>query len=459
MSIVKSAYAALPTSAQNAAVTTYGAYWHWVRFGRGYKAHLDGYLRRDAFDTAEWQRWQDVALRSILDQASQAPYYRSAWSADERAAARKGVLSELPLLDKTPIRKDPRSFLTPAAKRRIKQTHHTSGSTGTPLASYWTLDEIRNSVALREARSVRWAGVSYSMPRATFSGRMVEPDPESDGPFYRYNRVEGQVYLSPFHLRPDTAAAYKRAIEERGVRWLTGYAVSYALLARFLKIAGSSVSGVRAVVTTSEKVTTEGRALMEEVFGCRVFEEYSTVENAVFASECGKGSLHISPDAGVIEILRPDGTPCDDGEVGEVVATSFVRRHQPFIRYRVGDLASWSGEPCACGRSMPVLQEVIGRIEDVVVTPDGRQLVRFHGVFLDQPNVVEGQIIQDRIDHIVVRVVPTDGFGDSDREDLKGRVIQRLGSGVSVDVELVEEIPRTSAGKFKAVISNVEANR
>jgi phenylacetate-CoA ligase len=102
---------------------------------------------------------------------------------------------------------------------------------------------------------------------------------------------------------------------------------------------------------------------------------------------------------------------------------------------------------------MPVLKEVVGRVEDVVVGPDGRQMVRFHGIFTNQPHVREGQIIQDRVDRIRVRVVPTAGFGAADEHDITSRVRQRLGEQVDVVVETTDYIPRTAAGKFKAVVS------
>jgi phenylacetate-CoA ligase len=213
------------------------------------------------------------------------------------------------------------------------------------------------------------------------------------------------------------------------------------------------VPPLKAIVTTSEKVTPEMRQVMEAAYGCRVYEEYSTVENVLFASECQAGKLHVSPDIGVVEILRADGTPCEPGEVGEVVATSLMHYSQPFIRYRLGDLAAWDGEPCECGRGMPVIKEVVGRIEDVVTGPDGRQLVRFHGIFVNQPHVREGQIIQETLDRLRVKVVPTADFSQDDVSDIIGRVQQRLSAEVSVIVEAVAEIPRTKSGKFQAVIS------
>ena len=421
---------------------------------------VKGYEARERWTKEQWQSWQRERVRLLLTDASQhVPYYRSAWSNDVKRAALRGDLSAIPLLEKDALRSQPEAFVNERMPGFPRWTFHTSGTTGTPIKTMWRIPEIRDSLAVREARSARWAGVSFSLPRATFSGRMVEPDPHSAGPFYRYNAVERQAYLSPFHLGPATAAKYVEALRRTGAQWLTGYAVSYYLLARYILEQNLRVPPLRAVITTSEKVTEEMRALMQEAYRCRVYEEYSTVENALFASECEHGRLHVSPDVGVVEILRPDGTACRAGEVGEVVATCLMRRFQPLIRFRLGDLAAWDDQPCPCGRSMPVLKEVVGRIEDVVVGPDGREMVRFHGIFTDQPHVREGQIVQEALERITVRIVPTPEFGEDDVRDIVHRVQQRLGSEVRVRVERVAAIPRTASGKYKAVVSFVPRSR
>ena len=142
----------------------------------------------------------------ILDflQWGASPECISALDILEKRAAKLGNLMELPLLDKESIRIDPKGFLDERLHPWPKLLFHTSGSTGTPIHTYWRVCELRNSLALREVRSANWAGVSFTMPRATCSGRMVEPDPHSKGPFYRFNCAEKQVYFSAFHLRSDT---------------------------------------------------------------------------------------------------------------------------------------------------------------------------------------------------------------------------------------------------------------
>lgn len=458
MSAFDSLYAKLPIMAQHAVVTAYGLYWRQSRFGPGYPQFVQQYQEREKFTKDQWQAWQVNQLKNLLPVCvNHVPYYRDHWIDKQKRTALSGDLSVLPLLEKDPIRADPKAFLREDMHPSRPQIFLTSGSTGTPISSYYTIPELRQSMALREVRSARWAGVSFNQARSTFSGRMVEPDPNSKGPFYRFNLAEKQVYFSPFHLRPDTASFYLRALEKHHVRWLTGYAVSYYLLAKFILEQGLTVpAGIQAIITTSEKVTPEMRQTMEQAFHCKVFEEYSTVENVLFASECEHGRLHVSPDVAVVEILRPDGSPCLPGEAGEVVATSLMRTYQPLIRFRLGDMAMWDSEPCPCGRQMPVIKEVLGRIEDVVIGPDGRQMVRFHGVFVNQPHVREGQIIQESLDFIRVKVVPAGDFGAQDIQDIVYRIQQRLGEKVKVEVESVTEIPRTKAGKFQAVVSKLK---
>jgi phenylacetate-CoA ligase len=446
-------YARLPIWAQHTSVSAFGVYWHWLRFGPGYSQFVCDYLSREFFAPQDWKIWQTKRLREVLTGALSVPYYARTWTKSQKKAALSGQLSELPLLEKEPLRAAPRDFVRADLHPSHPLTFYTSGSTGTPIASIWTISEYRDALALREARSARWAGVSFTQPRATFSGRMVVPDPNSKGPFHRFNIVEKQVYFSAFHLRPDTAYQYVEALHRHNTQWGTGYAVSFYLLARFMLENKIPSPNLKAIVTTSEKLTPEMRVVIEQAYHCKVYEEYSTVENAIFASECDHGRLHISPDVAFVEILHPDGSSCEPDEAGEVVVTVLSRTYQPLIRFRLGDMAMWDAEPCPCGRHMPVLKEVLGRTEDVVVGPDGRQMVRFHGVFANQPHVLEGQIIQETIDKIRVKIVPTEGFNQVDHDNIIIRIQQRLGDRVQVSVEPVANIPRTKAGKFQAVIS------
>jgi phenylacetate-CoA ligase len=218
---------------------------------------------------------------------------------------------------------------------------------------------------------------------------------------------------------------------------------------------GLQAPALKAVITTSEKITPEMRAVVESVFQTRVYEEYGTVEELFYVCENEYGQKLINPDHGLLEVVDARFNPVGAGEDGEVLATGFVRASQPMIRYRIGDSAILSDEQPRCGRQMPVLQEVLGRVEDTIYAPDGRRMLRFHGIFVDQPHVQEGQIVQEKLDLIRVRVVPKAGFSPADEQEITARVQQRLTRQMRVIVETVAVIERNKAGKFRAVVSNL----
>jgi len=456
-------YKIMPVPVQNMMVSAYGIYWNRLRFSGSFEEECAGFRARERYTASQWDADTTSRLRTLLTQAlARVPYYQKAWqslgihSADLETFT-VADLVKLPVLEKGAMRDDPLQFLVDGAPQKQHLTFHTSGSSGTPIKIYALPEEMRRSLALRETRSCGFAGVSYKMPRATFSGRMVEPNPDSNGPFYRFNSVERQVYFSAFHLSPKHLPFYLRALERHHIQWITGYSNSIYQLAQLTEDKGLTAPPLKAVITTSEKITPEMRAVVERVFRTKVYEEYGTVEDLFYVSECEYGRKHISPDAGIIELVDDQFRPVPIGQAGEVLATGFIRPNQPFIRYRIGDIAVMDDQPCPCGRQMPVLREVVGRLEDTVYGVDGRRMVRFHGIFINQPHIREAQVIQEALDLIRVRVVPKPGFDDGDRADIVQRIQQRLTDRMRVEVDLVDAIERTQAGKFRAVVSKLTA--
>ncbi len=453
-------YRIAPIWAQHLLVTSYGLAWNRLRFGGDFERIAAGYLQRESFSSEQWQAYVETELRRVLTLAfDRVPFYRRHWQGivtrDQLTRFTVSDMESLPPTEKRALRDHPHDFLLGGKLNKQHRIHHTSGSTGSPIATFWLPDERRHSMAVREMRSCRFAGVSYEMPRATFSGRIVEPDPNSKGPYYRFNLVERQVYFSAFHLSPASAAQYVEALWRHKIVWLTGYSNSIYQLAQMALDLNIRTPALKAVITTSEKLTDGMRSIIETAFRTRVYEEYGTVENVFYVCENEHGQKLVNPDYGLLEIVDDNFAHVPTGMYGEVLATGLQRASQPLIRYRVGDIAAFSAEITQCGRAMPVLKEVEGRVEDTVYAPDGRRMVRFHGIFTDQPHVREGQIVQERLDLIRVRIVPKAGFSAEDEADVVRRIQQRLTEDVQVRVEVVEQIERTARGKFKAVVSRL----
>lgn len=459
--IIDRVYAASPKWAQSIGVNAFGYVWRRRRYGGVFREEVAQFVSREEFTAEEWETYQSECLGSLLVHAArEVPYYRESWrrlGLTEAAVSGFGLqqLGMLPLLEKDAVRSAPEAFLAERTRTGRLHTYHTSGTTGTPLAIRLSARTHQRVAASYEARCRRWAGVDYTMSRAMIGGRLVVPRAEANPPFWRYNAAERQLYLSAFHIAPHTAAAYAEALDRYRPDYLVGYASAHFFLARMIEERGLVVHHrPHAVLTSSEKLTPEMRATLERVYGCEVFDGYSGVEACCLASECEHHRLHVSPDVGIVELLDEEGQPVSPGEVGEIVATGLLNFDQPLIRYRTGDLAVWDDEPCPCGRAMPVLRELVGRLEDTVIGPDGREMVRFHGLFLGLPSVREGQVIQEALDHFRVRLVVEPGFGEAERRAIQERFEERLGH-VRVDLEVVPEIERTHRGKYRAVISKV----
>ncbi len=460
--------AAFPVPLQNLAVTVHGFYWRFLTRGPGYRNALRVFRARNAWTRAQWRRWTANRLKHVLTvSAASVPYYRETWTPTEKRAARAGSLMDIPCVERSAVQVDPWAFVIGRGgirngtkawlANRFRRppfcfTLHTSGSSGSPMATLWTRDEIVRSLALREVRAAEPAGVSYGMRRAVMTARAYFRADRPGEPVFRYDTAGHRLMLSPYHLQPSRVDDYVQALWRFRPGWLLGYAMSLGLLARMIRAQGRPVPPLRAVITISEPLWPHDRDALEAVFGCRVYEEYGMVENVLYAVECPHGRLHVHPDAGIIEILRPDGTPCEPGEMGEIVATGLLRMFQPLLRYRTGDCATWAADPCECGRPTAVLARVDGRRDDILVTPEGRRVSRIHAIFVHQTRVREAQVIQDAVDHIRIRVVPMGGFNAGDEADIRGQVHRIMGPHVRVTVERVERIERGSSGKFRATV-------
>jgi len=460
---LESLYAASPVWMQQLGINAYGWYWARRRLGDVFEKTWREYAERESWPAERMQEFVEAQLRAQVQRAyREVPFYRDAFRRHgvSEALIEKFTLSDLPqlpFLEKSAVRANPEALLTEAAARKPPPAFATSGTTGTPLRVYWDSAVHQHNIAAREARSYRWAGVSIRDPRSMIGGRPVVPEASSQPPFWRYNRWERQVYLSAYHISPANTPDYVAALNRFQPTTMTGYAAANFFLARLIAELGLSVHSPKAIITGSEKLEPEMRRVLQTVFHAPVFEEYGSVENCGLATQCERGRLHVHPDFGYMEIVRPDGTPTQPGEAGQVVVTGFANYNQIFIRYRLGDLAAWGTESCPCGRAaLPVLQNLLGRQEDTVIGTDGREVACFHRVFQNLPGVAEGQVVQEALTRFLVSVVPASGYSPEVARMIGDRITSRLGADLDVKVVAVDAIPRQSNGKYRMVISRVE---
>jgi phenylacetate-CoA ligase len=439
-------YSALPIALQHACATLQGArYSHW-RYGGIFQEYLDFLKRTERLPADSLRGLQAAELQRLHQFVSEhVPHYR-----------RNGVAA---VTDKDQVRERPDDFLADGFSQRSLIPWHTSGTTGKPLTIFYTREAMRKMWAFVELYR-NTAGVTRSDRRGQFTGKMIVPaaQPASTKVFWRYDLANHTLLLSSVHLLSENLPYYAAALERFHPAYLCGYPSCLYVLAEWYRTAGRPAPHLKAALTSAETLLDHQRRAIEEVFATRVFDQYGQTEMQSFWYECEAGRMHAHPLAGFTEILRADGAAAEPGEMGEVVLTGLLNYAMPLVRYRVGDMARWSAEVCPCGRGMPVIEEIGGRLDDYVYTRERGYLGRLDPVLKGVHHIVESQIEQESLDVLRIRYVPAPCFMSEDLRMLETNLRARVGRGVHLDLICVDRIPRSANGKFRFVISRLNRN-
>jgi phenylacetate-CoA ligase len=215
---------------------------------------------------------------------------------------------------------------------------------------------------------------------------------------------------------------------------------------------------VKAVFTSSETLFEIQKETIEEVFQCKIFDFYGLAERVAFATECKEHfGKHLNFEYGITELLDNDNNPLSDGKRGYLTGTSLQNYVMPFIRYKTSDISSFMNVECPCGRKMPLIENVTTKMEDIVVTPDGKMIsssILTHP-FKPLHNIVKSQLVQMKPDYITVKVVKGKHYNSADSQQLITGLRERLGGGIEITLEFVKDIPCEKSGKFRWIISKV----
>ncbi len=450
-------YNLLPTQIRPIAAGLRGVYLRAWRYGPETDRLVEQALERDRWTPEQWRAWRQDRLAYVLHRAAtKVPYYREQWQKRRLNGDHSSyeVLENWPVLEKEPVHVNPRAFVADGCHPRRMFHEHTSGTTGKSLDLWWSLTTVRSWYALFEARCRLWYGVSRRDRWAILGGQLVTPVHQHKAPFWVWNCALNQLYCSAYHLAPTFIPAYLDALVRYRVRYLWGYTSAlYELAQAALELEDRRLN-IGVVITNAEPIFDYQRAAIEQAFACPVRETYGLTEIVAAASECECGNMHLWPEAGWIEIF--DGhRPVSDARSGELVCTGLLNADMPLIRYRTGDCGALVGiKQCSCGRTLPVVRAIEGRIDDLLYAADGRRIGRLDPVFKSGLPVREAQIVQETLGQLRVRFVPAPEYTSEAGRSMVERLQAHVGK-MQIVLEQVERVPRTSNGKFRAVVCNL----
>jgi phenylacetate-CoA ligase len=428
------------------------------------KGHATTSMRRE-LERTQWaspgqlQQLQVARLRGFLGAVGQlVPFYRELFdrmSFDPSRITSVADLQVLPCLDKNTIRVNTDALRSENARSLVK--YNTGGSSGEPLVFYMGMARISHDVAAKW-RATRWWGVDIGDPEVVLWGSPVEIGKQDRIKALR-DRLFRSHLLPAFQMSDDDMDRYIDQIERVRPTMLFGYASALSLLAAHAERRGRDLRhcGAKVAFATGETLYPEQRAVIERVFGAPVANGYGSRDGGFIAHQCPHGSLHISAEHIVVELVDEAGQPVKAGEQGEIVTTHMATSDFPFVRYRTGDMAVMATEPCSCGRGLPVLREVYGRNTDFVRTKAGNAM---HALALiyevrDKPGVKAFKLTQEVDYSLDLQLVAGAGLTAAVEQSIRLGILKRMGDCTDLRIRRVAEIPPEKSGKYRYVVSKV----
>lgn len=459
--LAKRIYAACPWYVQNIFVSAYGLILMQRLTSPEVKRHLAIYMQTQWLSKAELKHYQSQKLSALIHHAYQhVPYYHKLFDSLHLSPddiLEPADLQKLPLLRKQDVRKHLDELFATNIDRRKMNAMPTSGTTGSPITVYVTSHNAATERALN-LRMRAWAGWSVEQKRATFTGYSVVPQGPQSLPWWREDWPEHRLFLSPYHMTHENMGQYIEAIRTFQPSVIEGYPSYIGFLAQELENRNEQLH-VQAVFTSSETLFPHQRQTIEERFG-KVFDWYGLTERAASAAQCEQSDgYHVNAEKTIVEIVRSDGNVAYPGEHGEIVGTNLEEFGMPLIRYCSGDVSSLREQPCACGRSLPLIEQIQTRVDDIITTSDGRLInpAPLAGLFRSR-SIDRGRIIQEDLTHYIVQILPATGYRESDSAQIVKGMHTVLGADVQIRVDIVDRIPCQGNGKYPFIISKVRAS-
>lgn len=453
-------YWSSPVFLQNLLISAYGFYIYKRRYGGRHSEYLQSLRESQWYPKNRIDELQFMNLSSVIRNAFQTvPFYQEIYKKHGVAPSflqNLDDLRKLPIITKEDLRANPKLFVSDFSGSGRLVEIHTSGTTGSPLTIYLRSEALEKNYAFF-SRSLEWAGIEPGQKSATFAGRVIMSAKQVEPPLWRKNWIMRNTLFSSYHISERNLPSYVDELKRIQPIFIDSYPSAIFSIGKFLLDRGIEAGiAPKAIITSSETLFDNQREVIEKAFHSRVFDQYGSAEMVGFINQCEKGSYHVNPEYGIVEIIKKDGKPAKDGEPGELVCTGFVNSAMPLVRYNTGDSAIACENICPCGRAYPVVKSILGRTDDVIVTRDGRFIGRLDPVFKSlSSRIKEAQIIQEDYDRIVVKIVVNKDFCSHDENLLTEELKRRIGSTISINIMQVNEIPRSSAGKFRSVLSRV----
>lgn len=402
------------------------------------------------------EEYQLLQLKKLLNHAYEnVPYYKKVFN--KLKLKPKGIkslqdLQKLPYLTKEIVRKNMNNLKATNYSENKFEYSDTGGSTGQPLRFYIEKGDWASQLLAYGIIQMRWAGRSFFDKCVFITG--------SEIPF-KYQLFGRSLILSSFYMNDKYLPLFIQKIRKLRPKHILGYPSAITNLAIYMKRNNlESFPSVESILSHAETLYDWQRALLEEMFQCRVFNQYGQREQAAYGGTCEHSNyFHMFPEFCITELIGKNGRPVKkEGEIGEIVGTGFHTYIFPFIRYRTGDLGAYTAKKCPCGRNYPLIKRIEGRSQEFIVSKS-KQLLPLTGVYglaaKCSQNVIEVQLYQDTEGEILINIVKRKGYTKKDTNNIQKKFQKRFDDEFKININFLDNIPRTRTGKYRFLIQKL----
>jgi len=423
--------------------------------GKNVSEYYRVYKETQWFSQEEMRNYQIKKLKLLVKHCYEnVPYYHNVM--DRIGITYHDVkdlsfLSNFPILTKEIIKQNYSRFV-PTNESTLKgiNVSQTGGTTGNILNKRNDA-QTRSSVWGSYRRFYDWMGVLPNDRILTFwGGHVIKHGLKTSFTKYVSDKLRNTTSFDAYDTRSETFDLIIKTLCKGDIKLIRSYPQALYALALKLKDKGINVS-VKAIMTTSEPLMPQQRALFKEIFNAESFDQYGCGEIGAIAYECNAhNGLHVTEERVILETNDKD----------ELLITDLDNFAMPYIRYWNADQAIFSEKECKCGRKSQVIEKVLGRTCDYLVGINGQSLhwAYFWHLLFDTEiainrNFVKFQIVQMSSDYLLFRTV-SDPLSKEDKSTIVNMIREKMGN-MQVEFVLEKDIENTASGKFRPVINKL----
>lgn len=451
-------YTLLPNFLQNLLISLFNILSYKKRYGGYYLMYLDLFKKNNSISLKDLKEIQLQKLKAfLLYSKSNSPFYQNLYKTiDLETIQSVADIEHLPIVDKEMLRKEINKVYTISNSNGIKSK--TGGTTGKSLEVLFTNKNMQERFAMLDNFRAK-SGYKLGKKTAWFSGKnLLTKNDISKKRFWKTDYFYKVRYYSTFHIKTDYLNYYLNDLIKYKPEFIVGFPSSILEIAKYGLQHNFDFprNTIKAIFPTAETVSLDTKNSLETFFKTKVYDQYASSEGAPFIFECHKNNLHLELQSGVFEVLDNQNKTVNSGKL---VVTSFTTYGTPLIRYDIGDSIELSTKSCNCGNNNPLVNQILGRIDDFIYSPENGKinLGNISNTLKDTKGIIKFQAIQNNTNAIEIFVVIDENIFTKEIESIFTKNwVDRVGTKMKIKISYVKKIDTEKSGKYRMVKNNIK---